>query len=263
MGSESPKKAGRQQPRQTVNLRAKANRGCSEAADPCRDALFWANREKKLATRAGGGRIGRMMKATNCKSRMVAITALGAALFFAASPQAKAVVVGFEGPYAPANWTLATNGGDGSVDTAGAPASITLFGSDTGSFNPISTDFTTLAAGDGLVSFSWNYLTFDPGAIEPGPFFDRFGYLLGGSFTQLSDNFGASSQSGTASFSVVAGQTFGFRIFSTDDAFGRAQSTISSFEVQGAAIPEPGTWAAAALLVAGGALVSRRRRKIS
>ena len=194
------------------------------------------------------------------KSRIFAITALGAALFFAASPQAKAVVVGFEGPYAPANWTLATNGGDGSVDTAGAPASITLFGSDTGSFNPISTDFTTLAAGDGLVSFSWNYLTFDPGDDddEPGPFFDRFGYLLGGSFTQLSDNFGASSQSGTASFSVVAGQTFGFRIFSTDDTFGRAQSTISSFEV--AAVPEPGTWAAAALLAGGAAFMRWRKR---
>ena len=192
-------------------------------------------------------------------SRMVAITVLGAALFFAASPQAKAVVVGFEGPYAPANWTLATNGGNGSVDTAGAPASITLFGSDTGSFNPISTDFTTLAAGDGLVSFSWNYVTFD----GEGPSYDRFGYLLGGSFTQLSDNSGASSQSGSASFSVFAGQTFGFRIFSTDDAYGRAQSTILSFEAPGAAIPEPGTWAAAALLVAGGALVRRRRRKIS
>ena len=187
------------------------------------------------------------------------MTGLGAALLFVALPQAKAVIVGFEGPYAPANWTLTTNGGDGSVVTLGAPTSITLIGSDTGSFNPISTDFTTLAAGDGLVSFSWNYVTSDPGdGVRPGPFWDRFGYLLGGSFTQLSDNSGASSQSGIASFSVVAGQTFGFRVFSVDDFGGRAQSTISSFEV--AAIPEPGTWAAAALLVAGGAFVSRRKR---
>lgn len=185
---------------------------------------------------------------------MVAITALGASFFFIASPQAKAGVVGFEGPYAPANWTLATNGGDGSVDTSGAPASITLFGSDTGSVTQRLTDFTALAAGDGLVSFSWNYVTFDE------PFFDTFGYLLDGAFTQLSNNGAGSPQSGSASFSVLAGQTFGFRVDSFDDQFGRAQSIISSFEAPGAAIPEPGTWAAAALLAGGGAFMRWRKR---
>ena len=184
------------------------------------------------------------------------MTALGAALFFVASPQAKAVIVGFEGPYAPANWTLATNGGDGSVVTLGAPTSITLIGSDTGSTLPISTDFTTLAVGDGLVSFSWNYETFDSGS----PNWDPFGYLLDGAFTQLTDNSGANTQSGTASFSVLAGQTFGFRVNSVDGTFGPAQSIISSFEVGSAAIPEPGTWAAAALLAGGAAFMRWRKR---
>ena len=194
------------------------------------------------------------------KSRIFAITGLGAALLFVASPQAKAVIVGFQGPYAPANWTLTTNGGDGSVVTLGAPTSITLIGSATGSGNPIPTDFTTLAVGDGLVSFSWNYETFD----SEGPNWDPFGYLLGGVFTQLTDDSGAQTQSGTASFSVLAGQTFGFRVFSVDDTFGPAQSIISSFEVGSAAVPEPGTWAAAALLAGGAAFMRwRKRTKVS
>jgi hypothetical protein len=183
---------------------------------------------------------------------------VAAGLFSSAGP-AQAAIVGFQGPYVPANWTLSTNGGNGSVDTSGAPASVTLFGNDTGSGQQqIFTDFTTLAVGDGLVSFSWNYITFDE-----GPEFDPFGYLLDGSFTKLTDDSEGNSQSGSASFSVLAGQTFGFRVDSVDDFGGRAQSTISSFEAPGAAIPEPGSWAAAALLLAGAVLVRRRRRKIS
>jgi hypothetical protein len=173
------------------------------------------------------------------------------------SPQTQASIVGFQGPYDPANWTFSTTGGNGSVDTSGAPTSITLVGSDAGTVAQILTDYTTLAVGDGLVSFSWDYFTFD-GA----PVFDPFGYLLDGTFTQLTDNGGAISQSGSASFSVLAGQTFGFRMVTVDDIYGRAQSTISSFEV--AAVPEPGTWAAAALLAGGAAFMRwRKRTKVS
>jgi len=181
---------------------------------------------------------------------------VAAGLFSSVGP-AQAAIVGFQGPYAPANWTLSTNGGDGSVNTSGAPASVTLFGSDNGSGQQIFTDFTTLAVGDGLVSFSWDYSTFDVAVWDP------FGYLLDGDFTQLTADDGQQSQSGSASFSVLAGQTFGFRVDSRDNFGGRAQSTISSFEAPGAAIPEPGSWAAAALLLAGAVLVRRRRRKIS
>jgi hypothetical protein len=150
---------------------------------------------------------------------------------------------------------LTTNGGNGSVDTSGAPTSITLIGSDTWSGIQIFTDYTTLAVGDGLVSFSWDYITFD----TAGPTWDPFGYLLGGTFTQLTDNGGGQSQSGSASFSVLAGQTFGFRVVTIDGIYGPAQSTISSFEAP-AAIPEPGTWAAAALLAGGAAFMRWRKR---
>jgi hypothetical protein len=191
------------------------------------------------------------------QARLSAVALLSAALMLVVSPQAQASIVGFQGPYDPANWTLTTNGGNGSVDTSGAPTSITLIGSDTGSGIQIFTDYTTLAVGDGLVSFSWDYITFD-GA----PNWDPFGYLLGGTFTQLTDDSGPLSQSGSASFSVLAGQTFGFWVVTVDDVQGRAQSTISSFEV--AAVPEPGTWAAAALLAGGAAFMRwRKRTKVS
>ena len=184
---------------------------------------------------------------------------VAAGLFSSAGP-AQAAIVGFQGPYDPVNWTLTTNGGDGSVDTSGAPGSITLVGSDSGTGTQIFTDFTTLAVGDGLVSFSWDYITSDSG----GPGFDPFGYLLDGTFTQLTDNGGGQSQSGSASFSVLAGQTFGFRVLAADDTAGPAQSTISSFEAPSAAIPEPGTWAAAALLAGGAAFMRwRKRTKVS
>jgi len=168
----------------------------------------------------------------------------------------QAAIVGFQGPYAPVNWTLTTNGGDGSVNTSGAPGSITLVGSNNGEGN--FTDFTTLAVGDGLVSFSWDYFTFDSYAL-----YDPFGYLRNGTFTILTADFsGNRNQSGSASFSVLAGETFGFRAATVDGSGDLALATITSFEAPGggAAVPEPGTWAAAALL-AGGAAFARWRKR--
>jgi len=181
---------------------------------------------------------------------------VAAGLFSSAGTAQAALIVGFQGPYDPVNWTLTTNGGDGSVDTLGAPGSITLVGSDSGTGTQIFTDFTTLAVGDGLVSFSWDFTTVDIA------FWDRFGYLFDGTFTQLTDNVGGQSQSGSASFGVLAGQTFGFRVVAVDDGNGRPQSTISSFEAPSgsAAVPEPGTWAAAALLAGGAAFMRWRKR---
>ena len=77
-----------------------------------------------------------------------------ATLGLAASP-AQALTQ-FAGDYAPRNWTQ-TIGGDGLIDTSGAPASIFLKGSDDGSFNPANTDFTIAAPTAGTVSFDWNY----------------------------------------------------------------------------------------------------------
>ncbi|MFM6321705.1 MAG: PEP-CTERM sorting domain-containing protein [Microcystis panniformis] len=152
----------------------------------------------------------------------------------AASGASAATVFGFQGPYAPINWTFTNSNADGSVNTGGAPASISLTGGDNGSDNFGTTDYTTTAAAAGTVTFDWDYSTAD---ID-GPFFDRFGYLLNGSFTQVTNNGGGVVQNGTSTFNVLAGDSFGFRIFTTDNISGRGSVTISNFS---APIPEPST----------------------
>jgi hypothetical protein len=148
------------------------------------------------------------------------IALAGATLGLAANP-AQALTQ-FAGDYAPANW-LQSIQGDGSINTGGAPASISLSGADDDSFTDQNTDFTISAPLAGTVSFDWAYSTNDDPAWDP------FGYLLNGAFTQLTNGFGDQNQSGSASFSVLAQDLFGFRQNSVDSRFGRAVTTISNF----------------------------------
>jgi hypothetical protein len=128
----------------------------------------------------------------------------------------------FAGDYAPANWTQSI-GGDGYIVTGGAPGSIVLAGANDESFTDQNTDFTIAAPSAGTVSFDWSYETLDWIAAA-----DPFGYLLNGVYTELIDGFGLLTQSGSASFSVLAGDMFGFRqIGNTFD--GRAATLISNF----------------------------------
>ena len=158
------------------------------------------------------------------------IALAGATLGLAANP-AQALTL-FAGYYAPANWTQSIQP-DGSINTGGAPANITLTGADNGGGNK-NTDFTIAAPSGGTVSFNWSFSTADI------PAYDDFGYLLNGAFTQLTDNSGAQTQSGSASFSVLAGDLFGFRQNSEDSIFGRASTTISLFNGPVAAsVPGP------------------------
>jgi hypothetical protein len=166
-------------------------------------------------------------------------------------------VVGFSGPFAVANWSFATTD-DGSVNTAGAPASIVLTGGDSGSGISSTTDFTIQVAKDTTISFSWDYVTFDDLA-----FVDPFGYLLGTGpllFTQLTADDDANTplitQSGTASVFVQAGETFGFRGFSTDSEFGEGITTIGNF--QATSVPEPGALALVSLALLAAAATRRR-----
>lgn len=139
---------------------------------------------------------------------------------------------GFSGFYAPSNWTLTTNGGDGSVFLDDSPSTIRLTGNDAGRSN-IGTDYTTFAVGSGSVSFRWDYAT------EDGPYYDKFGYLLSGIFTELTFEDGESSQFGTAIFNVSSGDIFGFRILSTDGCCGAGNSTISNFSAPATPVPGP------------------------
>jgi len=109
------------------------------------------------------------------------------------------------------------------------------------------------------VSFSWAYSTIDSDART-----DPFGYLLDGVFTKLTDD-SLDTQSGTFSFSILAGKTFGFAVDSLDSDYGRAQSIITSFTAPGpSAVPEidPATGGSAVSLVAGVlAMIEQRRRR--
>lgn len=166
----------------------------------------------------------------------------------AASGASAATVFDFQTPYAPINWTFTNSNADGSVNTGGAPASISLTGGDNGSNSSGTTNYTTTAAAAGTVTFNWNYSTND--II---PLFDPFGYLLNGSFTPVTNNGGGVVQNGTSTFNVLAGDSFGFRIFTTDNTSGRASVTISSFSAPApvpASVPEPST--VLSLLVLGG-----------
>ena len=148
------------------------------------------------------------------------IALAGATLGLAANP-AQALTQ-FAGYYAPANWTQSIQG-DGFINTGGAPASISLSSADDGSNTNQNTDFTIAAPTAGTVSFDWAFSTDDFPAADP------FGYLLNGAFTQLTINNSSLTQSGSVSFSVLAGDVFGFRQNSLGSNFGRASTTISNF----------------------------------
>ena len=163
------------------------------------------------------------------------LLALGIASATTFAPPVSAVQLqqDFAGVYAPANWTFTSDPalGDGSVDTSGAPASITITGSDNGGslpFSNVNTDYTIAVGLAGPASFDWSYSSSDCCN------FDGFGYLLNGNFTQLAQN--SSQGSGFTQFNVLAGDTFGFRVFALDNAGSPGVATISNFS---APVPGP------------------------
>jgi hypothetical protein len=166
--------------------------------------------------------------------RLAPIALAGAILGLAANP-AQALTL-FTGAYAPANWTQSIQG-DGSINTSGAPNSISLSSADDEEiFGPSkNTDFTIAAPNAGVVSFDWAF-----GTADAASSYDPFGYLLNGSFTQLTNDGGSVTQSGSVAFAVLAGDVFGFRQNSSDLCCGRASSTISNFNVAVPNVAVPG-----------------------
>ena len=136
-----------------------------------------------------------------------------------------APIENFTSDYDVSNWTQSPGGG--SIDTSGAPASIIEISSDsgTGLGLPSDTDFTITSLDNGIVTFNWVYNTAD----QDGSFYDPFGWLLNGVFTQLTIDDLFTTQSGTESFAVNAGDIFGFRITSEDSLLGPATVAISNF----------------------------------
>ncbi len=131
-------------------------------------------------------------------------------------------VSGFQGAFAPANWTVGLVNSNGGVNTAGAPASITLNGSDNGTGTAGQTNYTIPITFTGTVTFTYNYSTVDAG------FFDPFGYTVNGVFTPVVNGF-VLTQTGTVSVNVSAGDVFGFSQRTLDNIFGPGNTTITNF----------------------------------
>lgn len=132
----------------------------------------------------------------------------------------------FAGAYAPSTWTETNVNSNGSVDTAGAPNSISITGPDSGSVNSY-TEFSNLARQRGIYSFKWSYTTID----VDGPRFDFPEFVINGN-AQLFQGFnlvGANSQNGDGTYTLNDGDSFAFRVFSTDGFLGAATVIIFDF----------------------------------
>ena len=161
---------------------------------------------------------------------------------------------GFQGDYDPSNWTETIFGEAPTpafADTSGAPDSISLTGGAGGnSGDPASgIDFTITALTSDEVSFDWSMNGIDQN-------FETFGYLLNGVFTVLAES---GAESGSTTFSVMAGDVFGFRQQADDSGLAAATTVISNFQVGVPPIPEPST-ILSLLALATGASISRLRK---
>jgi hypothetical protein len=153
---------------------------------------------------------------------------------------------------APANaaFVFSGNGGDGSV--TGTQTDFTLVGSNAGTGNTAT--FTQVASFQygTLVQGSFEYTSFD----SDGPFWDPAGYTINGVLFQLSDNAGPATQSGTFSYRVPFGETYGFYVNSLDGIAGPGQIAVSGLTTT--AVPEASTWV---MLIAGFGLVGAAARR--
>ena len=112
-----------------------------------------------------------------------------------------------------------------------------LSSGDNGSGTMGTTDFKITVPNLITFSFDWEYTS-----NNGSPFWDVFGYFINGTFTQLTDDNGLLSQSGTATVTVTAGQMFGFRMKTLDNLEDNAEVWITNFTPTFTGIYAPGNW---------------------
>ena len=165
--------------------------------------------------------------------------------------------------FIPANWTLSQNsldgygpisvgqtvtvgGSDGSVGGSGilSSSSVGLFGGN--SFVRGITWYSTVASSTGTISVDYAFGNPSRDIYD----FDGAGWVLNGVFTAVVTNDNG-PRTGTITFSVNAGETFGFGVFTADGEYGAGEALFTNF------VPAPG---AIALLGAAGLIGGRRRK---
>lgn len=124
----------------------------------------------------------------------------------------------FTSCYDPVNWsTTQVAGGNGSINSSGAPVSIVLTGPNGTGANSY-THYGIVIGNAGTVTFNWNVAHADPG-------YDGFGYSVNGFNTQLASG----SASGLTSVPVNAGDIFTFYGHTFDGCCGTFNATITNF----------------------------------
>jgi len=150
----------------------------------------------------------------------------------ALAPQARANFMGY---YDFGNFTSSSTS-DGSAWTPDSGLTVVIQGGNDGTGVPGTTDLLINAAAAGTVQFDYMYNSLD----TPG--FDGAQFLLNGNITPLADTNG---ESGTGiSFSVNAGDLFGFEVWTADNQGEPGILTVSNFSAPGGAndpVPEPRT----------------------
>ncbi|QLH46107.1 MAG: hypothetical protein HWD58_11010 [Bacteroidota bacterium] len=135
---------------------------------------------------------------------------------------------GFAGTYAPATWSTILTNSNGTVNTAGAPASIVMTSSN-GLTGSGVTGYQHSITCSGYLKFNWSYTTTD------GPQYDYPRYTLNGGPAQIFPGYksafgNANDQAGTFSLPVNAGDIVQIQMYSTDNVGGAASLTLSSFK---------------------------------
>jgi len=203
-------------------------------------------------------RIYAALGVNNMKNLTAAL--LCAALICSMTSSASADTVGFQGAFAPANWTTTSSGGgstSATVDSSGAPASI-LMNTSSGDFSGLAQVDYTIVAPVGTTAISFDFAYGENNGDDFNSGVSNAGVLVNGAFTQVATSDGAA---GSYSFNVAAGDVVGFRLGTTDNdsEFSVAKFEISNFKSSNP-VPEPASLLL--LLVAGSAaLVADRRRR--
>lgn len=152
-------------------------------------------------------------------------------------------------------FSVVNTNADGTAVSPDGGASVVITGGNNGSGLGGTTDLIAKAPAPVTIAFLFIYTSLD------SPTFDWAGYVVNDLFTQVADT---SGQSGSGSFSVLAGDTFGFRVGTEDNTSEPGIFTVSDFEAVGVASPEPSTplLIMGAFAIAAASALRRSRRRV-